>query len=419
MLISTISLLSTFVVLAPAPELPPAMPKKLERVADGSPELREQLFKFDSQYRHGSAERFVELEKRADKLAKQFTDKDEQARIWYEVAHVAAQSGIDKQAERVRKYATRCLEISRDPLQRGRAYSYLASSVNMSGAAFANSRRDAAEILLAGYVELLAQELPDQPPELPGFSKVRNLGGEEPVPAEIEAQNAARREAEFTRDLVDRRDTFIMQFRDLYKPQPNYHGRRVPPPDLVIEVDIPGVLRVDGGETCGGTDSCKSGQWLMDSNEFLLVEWPVSRKADALRTSAYRLTINNWMAPMKRAAWVPGWYELDPPLSVGLSSEFAFWRVVPDNLVGPEALVVYNTLWHPEDAIVCSGTIAAIYHPVFGAVQMIDTRGLDYTITLNNGPRSWSMPKNSQENYSREPMAIGPNRRELSLIGDS
>jgi hypothetical protein len=123
----------------------------------------------------------------------------------------------------------------------------------------------------------------------------------------------------------------------------------------------------------------------MDSNEFLLVEWPVSRKADALRTSAYRLTINNWMAPMKRAAWVPGWYELDPPLSVGLSSEFAFWRVVPDNLVGPEALVVYNTLWHPEDAIVCSGTIAAIYHPVFGAVQMIDTRGIDYTITLNNG----------------------------------
>jgi hypothetical protein len=26
-------------------------------------------------------------------------------------------------------------------------------------------------------------------------------------------------------------------------------------------------------------------------------------------------------------AWVPGWYELDPPLEVGLADEFAFWRV--------------------------------------------------------------------------------------------
>jgi hypothetical protein len=36
---------------------------------------------------------------------------------------------------------------------------------------------------------------------------------------------AARREAEFTRDLVARRDTLVMQLRDLFKPEPNYHGR--------------------------------------------------------------------------------------------------------------------------------------------------------------------------------------------------
>jgi hypothetical protein len=85
------------------------------------------------------------------------------------------------------------------------------------------------------------------------------------------------------------------------------------------------------------------------------------------------------------AAWVPGWYELDPPLEVGQTDEFAFWRVVPDHLRGPEPLVLYNTLWHPEDAVVAHGTIAAIRHPELGAVRKVDTRGLDYTITLADG----------------------------------
>jgi hypothetical protein len=81
-------------------------------------------------------------------------------------------------------------------------------------------------------------------------------------------------------------------------------------------------------------------------------------------------------------AWVPGWYELDPPLEVGLTDEFAFWRVVPDHLRGPEALVLYNTLWHSEDAVVARGTIVDIRHPKLGAVRKVDTSGLDYTIIL-------------------------------------
>lgn len=88
---------------------------------------------------------------------------------------------------------------------------------------------------------------------------------------------------------------------------------------------------------------------------------------------------------MTLAAWVPGWYELDPLLEVGLADEFAFWREVPDHLRGPEALVLYNTLWHPEDALVARGTITAIRHPELGSVRKIDTRGLDYTITLEDG----------------------------------
>jgi hypothetical protein len=68
-----------------------------------------------------------------------------------------------------------------------------------------------------------------------------------------------------------------------------------------------------------------------------------------------------------------------------MTDEFAFWRVIPDHIRGPEPLVLYNTLWHPEDAVVVCGTIAAIRHPELGAVTKVNTRGLDYTITLADG----------------------------------
>jgi hypothetical protein len=88
---------------------------------------------------------------------------------------------------------------------------------------------------------------------------------------------------------------------------------------------------------------------------------------------------------VESVAWVPGWYELDAQLEVGQTDEFAFWRIVPDHLCGPERLVLYNTLWHPEDAVIAHGTITSIWHPEFGAVRKVDTRGLDYTINLADG----------------------------------
>jgi hypothetical protein len=217
---------------APAPE-PPA-PKKLDRVADPSPELRSELHKFDSEYRNGTEKKFAELEKLAEELAKRFPEKGDQARIWYEFAHVAGQSGIDKHAERVKKYATRCLAISRDPLQRGRMWSLLASAVDLSGTAFPEGRREASEILLTGYIEMLAQELPEKAPELPGVDKF-DVDGDPVAEAQARAQHAAqmaaRQQAEFTRDLVDRRDTLVVQLRDLFKPEPKRHGRNPEGPD--------------------------------------------------------------------------------------------------------------------------------------------------------------------------------------------
>lgn len=88
---------------------------------------------------------------------------------------------------------------------------------------------------------------------------------------------------------------------------------------------------------------------------------------------------------MNKATWIPSWYELDSSLELGLLDEFAFWKKIPENLAGHEALVFYNTLWKPKDAIISKGIISRIYHETMGEITKIDTRGLDYTIILENG----------------------------------
>jgi hypothetical protein len=88
---------------------------------------------------------------------------------------------------------------------------------------------------------------------------------------------------------------------------------------------------------------------------------------------------------MTLATWIPSWYELDAPLRVGDEDDFYFWRNVPTHLCGSEALVFYNSLWRPEDVLVAHGTVVAIVHPELGSIHEVDTRGLDYTITLADG----------------------------------
>ena len=219
----------------PFVEPTPPPPKKLERVPEPSPELRRELYKFDNEYRHGSEEKFAELEKIADELAKRFPEREDRARIWGEVAHVAAQSRIDHHIERVRKYGRKCLELSSDPLQRPRMYSYLASTVSLSGTAFPKGRRETTEILLTGYREMLAQELPEKRPELPGVDKIGDFDGggleEALARGKYYAQLTAREEAKFIRDQIDHREILVMQLRDLYKPNAKYHGRNPEGPE--------------------------------------------------------------------------------------------------------------------------------------------------------------------------------------------
>jgi hypothetical protein len=213
---------------APVPVLKAKLPEKLDRPPAVSPEVRKELCGWDETYRHGSEEKFAELEKRAEELAKGCESDHDRARVWYTVAHVAHQSGIDKQAERVRKYAEKCLTISRDPLDRAYLYVSLSDCEQVGKAEFADKRRRAARWLLTGYLELLAQELPDTKPELPGVNKIGRILGNGPddaaARARYVAQVAAREQAVWVNDQIGRRDVLVLCFRNLYEPHPNIHG---------------------------------------------------------------------------------------------------------------------------------------------------------------------------------------------------
>lgn len=89
---------------------------------------------------------------------------------------------------------------------------------------------------------------------------------------------------------------------------------------------------------------------------------------------------------MERAAWDPGFYCLDQPIAVGLTDEFAFYRVVRDfhRDRGPEKLVFYNSVWHSADVMLAHGTIKAILHPDLGQILEVDTSD-DYLIRLVDG----------------------------------
>jgi hypothetical protein len=82
----------------------------------------------------------------------------------------------------------------------------------------------------------------------------------------------------------------------------------------------------------------------------------------------------------KRALWVPGWYELDQPLTTGESGRLWFYQNPPLDVPNVESydFVFFNQLSAAANCQVRTATIVSIEHPVLGPVRQIETSGLDY-----------------------------------------
>ena len=167
-----------------------------------------------------------EVDGRGEALLKQYEEPAQQAQIYYQLAHVHAQSGM-KQPAQILKYAQTALDSKLvTPEQRGVLYSYIGSAheVDPTTKDFATRRKRAGEAMLKGWQELNAFGLPDAAPELPPFPAIGDRFGDPVEQArrqrEAEAAQRARQEVARIRDLVQRRAVLKDQLRWLYARDP-------------------------------------------------------------------------------------------------------------------------------------------------------------------------------------------------------
>jgi len=159
--------------------------------------------------RKGKATAFKELDALGENVLKLCSDQHERGQVYYQLAHVHAQSGL-VHPESVVKYAKRALECPLEPGQVPRLYVYWGDAQQVSRAhESATSRRRAAALAyLAGLSDVLRYPVPAKAPNLPGVDKGDNEHHEQ--------QMAARRLAEFQVAMVHHRDTLVRQLKSLY-----------------------------------------------------------------------------------------------------------------------------------------------------------------------------------------------------------
>ena len=83
----------------------------------------------------------------------------------------------------------------------------------------------------------------------------------------------------------------------------------------------------------------------------------------------------------QRAIWIPGWFELDQPLEVGVHERYWFFENPPEE-DAPQAdsydLMFFNRLTSETNCVIRQATVVEISHPELGQFRRIDTDGLDY-----------------------------------------
>ena len=190
--------------------------------------LADRLLVLDS-LRRGEQTPWNEVEQETNFLLSKFQSPADVGSIHWQAAHVYGQSDIRGHANDVTRHAKTGLKYVRDPVKRGWLYMYLGAAAEVRDndpKHFVERRTDATRWYLKGYAELLPFRLPDVAPEIPGLGGSRRddptVGEGEFDPdqvarqVQLDAQLRTRREAEFTRDLVQRRDTYLGSLRELF-----------------------------------------------------------------------------------------------------------------------------------------------------------------------------------------------------------
>ncbi len=86
----------------------------------------------------------------------------------------------------------------------------------------------------------------------------------------------------------------------------------------------------------------------------------------------------------KSAAWIPYWYDLDPPIEVNQTDSFEFFDCIPENLTTDYEHVFAHGIEGSQPAFESHIKILKITHPILGEIQRIST-GLQYEFHLADG----------------------------------
>ncbi len=174
--------------------------------------------------RHGRDTQLRRVDQLGQELLQKYSGGREQGAIYYQLAHIHAQSGL-REPDRVIAYASKALAFPLDPSQRMRMYVYWgdAARLKQGRSPTAAQRKEVALTYLQGLKETSRYQLPDTPPELPGVSPYDVDGPPavvEKARQEHKREMDARKEAEFQREMIQHRKVLTQQLVDLYSRKP-------------------------------------------------------------------------------------------------------------------------------------------------------------------------------------------------------
>jgi len=196
----------------------------------GQSKLDEQLGALE-RLRRGLNTAFDEVERLGQQMLKEYSAAEDQGRIYYQLTHNYAQSGISikARADKVVEYAQKGLACPLDPVRRLRLYSYWGAALKVGdqSAPLSPRRKAAAIVWLKGLKEAQQYNIPEKAPPLPP-APIMFQDNAEPVTAEMQALRrqaaenaaAAKRIREEER-LFFARKVLIMELVDAYRQIPH------------------------------------------------------------------------------------------------------------------------------------------------------------------------------------------------------
>lgn len=180
------------------------------------------LTKLD-ELRKGRETPLATVDERGARLLKDYSSLGDRGRIYYQLAHVHAQSGL-RRPEKVIEYTKKALEYPLDTDHKLRLYVYWGDALQVTtDHPLVVRRKAAATAYLDGLAEVLKYKLPEKAPELPPVF-IFDAVGDDPQAEQLRQRHKqaveVRKQAEFQREMIGHREVLISQIVGLYRQKP-------------------------------------------------------------------------------------------------------------------------------------------------------------------------------------------------------